>query len=58
LLLLASSLFMLRCVQASLAGAFWAAMTNALITAGLGVAFLSAKIAAVSPAAVRGGQAG
>jgi nitric oxide reductase NorE protein len=44
LLLLTSSLFMLRCVQASRAGSLRAAMTNALITAGLGIAFLAAKI--------------
>jgi len=44
LLLLASSLFMLRCVQASRAGAFRAAMTDAFITASLGAAFLTAKV--------------
>jgi nitric oxide reductase NorE protein len=44
LLLLTSSLFMLRCVQASRAGAFRAAMTDACITAFLGAAFLAAKV--------------
>jgi nitric oxide reductase NorE protein len=44
LLMLTSSLFMLRCVQASRAGAFRGAMTNALITALLGTAFLASKI--------------
>jgi nitric oxide reductase NorE protein len=44
LLLLTSSMFMLRCVQAARAGAVGAAMTNAYLTAGLGVAFLGSKI--------------
>jgi nitric oxide reductase NorE protein len=44
LLLLTSSLFMLYCVQASRAGAYRAALANALITAALGVAFAAAKI--------------
>ena len=44
LLLLTSSLFMLRCAQAARAGAHRAAMTNAYITACLGVAFLISKI--------------
>jgi nitric oxide reductase NorE protein len=44
LLLLLSSLFMLRCVQASRAGAFRAAITQAFITALLGAAFLAAKV--------------
>jgi len=43
-LLLTSSMFMLRCVQAARAGAVRAAMANAYLTAGLGVAFLIAKI--------------
>jgi nitric oxide reductase NorE protein len=44
LLILTSSLFMLRCVQASRAGGFRAAMTHAFITALLGTAFLASKI--------------
>jgi len=44
LLLLASSLFMLWCVQATRAGAFRSATTSACITAFLGVAFLVSKI--------------
>lgn len=44
LLLLTSSLFMLRCVQASRAGAFRTAMADACITASLGMAFLAAKV--------------
>jgi nitric oxide reductase NorE protein len=44
-LLLTSSMFMLRCVQAARAGAVRAAMTNAYLTALLGVAFLVSKIA-------------
>ena len=44
LLMLTSSLFMLRCVQASRAGAFRAAMTQACITALLGTAFLASKV--------------
>jgi nitric oxide reductase NorE protein len=43
-LLLTSSMFMLRCVQAARAGAAGAAMTNAYLTAGLGVAFLISKV--------------
>jgi nitric oxide reductase NorE protein len=43
-LLLTSSMFMLRCVQAARAGAVRAAMTNAYLTAGLGVAFLISKV--------------
>jgi nitric oxide reductase NorE protein len=44
LLLLTSSLFMLRCVQASRAAAFGAALTDAFVTAFLGAAFLAAKV--------------
>jgi nitric oxide reductase NorE protein len=44
LLLLASSLFMLWCVQATRAGAFRSAMANAWITGLLGVAFLVSKV--------------
>jgi nitric oxide reductase NorE protein len=44
LLLLTSSLFMLRCVQAARADAFRSATTSACITAFLGVAFLASKI--------------
>jgi len=44
LLLLASSLFMLRCVQAARAGAFRPALTSACITAFLGAGFLASKI--------------
>jgi len=44
LLMLTSSLFMLRCVQASRAGAIRAAMTSALITGLLGTAFGVSKI--------------
>lgn len=44
LLMLTSSLFMLRCVQASRAGALRPAMTSALVTAALGTAFLASKI--------------
>jgi nitric oxide reductase NorE protein len=43
-LLLTSSMFMLRCVQAARAGVVRAAMTNAYLTAALGVAFLVSKI--------------
>ena len=44
LLLLTSSLFMLRCAQTARAGAYRAAMTSACLTAVLGVAFLVSKI--------------
>jgi len=44
LLLLTSSLFMLRCVQASRAGQLRAAMVNVFVTGALGVAFLACKI--------------
>jgi nitric oxide reductase NorE protein len=44
LLLLTSSMFMLRCVQAARAGAFRSAMANAYLTAALGVAFLASKV--------------
>ena len=44
LLLLTSSLFMLRCVQASRVGAFRTATTSAALTALLGTAFLISKI--------------
>jgi len=44
LLLLTSSLFMLRCAQTARAGAHRTAMTSAYITAFLGVAFLISKI--------------
>jgi len=43
-LLLASSMFMLRCVQATRAGVARAAIANAWLTAALGVAFLTSKI--------------
>jgi nitric oxide reductase NorE protein len=43
-LLLTSSMFMLRCVQAARAGAVRAAITNAYLTAALGAAFLASKI--------------
>jgi nitric oxide reductase NorE protein len=43
-LLLTSSMFMLRCVQAARAGEARAAMTNAYLTAALGLAFLISKI--------------
>jgi len=43
-LLLTSSMFMLRCVQAARAGAVRTAMTNVCLTAALGVAFLASKI--------------
>jgi nitric oxide reductase NorE protein len=43
-LLLTSSMFMLRCVQAARAGMSRAAMTSACLTAALGVAFLISKI--------------
>jgi nitric oxide reductase NorE protein len=44
LLMLSSSLFMLRCVQASRAGVLRTGMTNVLIAAALGVAFLASKV--------------
>jgi nitric oxide reductase NorE protein len=44
LLMLTSSLFMLRCVQASRAGALRSAMTSLLVTAALGAAFLASKV--------------
>jgi nitric oxide reductase NorE protein len=44
LLMLTSSLFMLRCVQAARAGATRAAMTSALITGLLGTAFGVSKV--------------
>ena len=44
LLLLTSSLFMLRCVQASRAGQVRAAMVNVVVTGLLGVAFLGCKV--------------
>jgi nitric oxide reductase NorE protein len=44
LLLLTSSMFALRCVQAARAGAVRAAMSNAYLTAALGVAFLASKL--------------
>jgi nitric oxide reductase NorE protein len=43
-LLLTSSMFALRCVQAARAGAVRAAMTNAYLTAALGAAFLVSKV--------------
>jgi nitric oxide reductase NorE protein len=43
-LLLTSSMFALRCVQAARAGAVRAAMTSAYLTAALGVAFLISKV--------------
>jgi nitric oxide reductase NorE protein len=43
-LLLTSSMMMLRCVQAARAGLARAAMANAYLTAALGVAFLASKI--------------
>jgi nitric oxide reductase NorE protein len=43
-LLLTSSLFMLWCVQAARAADFRSAMTNARVTAALGVAFLASKV--------------
>jgi nitric oxide reductase NorE protein len=43
-LLLTSSMFVLRCVQAARAGAVRTAITNAYLTAALGVAFLISKI--------------
>jgi nitric oxide reductase NorE protein len=44
LLLLTSSMLMLRCVQAARAGAFRSATVNAYLTAALGAAFLILKI--------------
>ena len=44
LLLLTSSMFMLRCVQAARAGAFRSATANAYRTTALGAAFLASKI--------------
>jgi nitric oxide reductase NorE protein len=44
LLLLTSSMFMLRCVQAARAGAFRSALANAYLTAALGAAFLASKL--------------
>ncbi len=43
-LLLTSSMFMLRCVQAARAGAFRSAMANACLTVVLGAAFLASKL--------------
>jgi nitric oxide reductase NorE protein len=44
LLLLTSSLFMLRCVQASRAGRLRAAMVSVVVTGLLGLAFLAGKV--------------
>jgi nitric oxide reductase NorE protein len=44
LLLLTSSMFMLRCAQRARAGAFRSAMANAYLTAALGAAFLASKL--------------
>jgi nitric oxide reductase NorE protein len=44
LLLLTSSMFMLRCAQAARDGAFRSAMTNAYLTAAMGAAFLASKL--------------
>ena len=44
LLLLSSSMFMLRCAQAARAGAFRSAMANAYLTAAMGAAFLASKL--------------
>jgi nitric oxide reductase NorE protein len=45
LLLLTSSMFMLRCAQAARARAFRSAMANACLTAAMGAAFLASKLA-------------
>jgi nitric oxide reductase NorE protein len=44
LLLLTSSMFMLRCAQAARAGAVRSALANAYLTAAMGAAFLASKL--------------